>query len=49
MFRPETVFRPEAESAFAEISKQLKIRGLLRLFFGTLSAPIHGSSRKKIE
>jgi hypothetical protein len=49
MFQPGTVSRSEAEGAFAEIPKQLKIRGLLRPFFGTLRASISGSSRKRIE
>ncbi len=49
MFQPETVSRSEAECAFAKTSKQLKIRGLLRPFFGTLPASIKSSSRKKIE
>jgi len=48
MFQPETLSRPEAEDTFAEISKQLKIRGLLRPSFGTLPASINSSSREKI-
>jgi hypothetical protein len=49
MFHPGTVSRPEAEGAFAEIPKQLKMRGLLRLFFGTPPAFINRSCRKKSE
>jgi len=46
MFQPETLSRAEARSASAKISKQLKIRGLFRPFFGTLPATIKSSSLK---
>jgi hypothetical protein len=47
MFQPETLSRPEAKGAFAEISKQLKIGGLLRPFFGTV--PALAAAAKNIE
>jgi hypothetical protein len=47
MFRPETVSRPEAEGTFAEISKQLKMRGLLPRFFGMLPASITAAVEKE--
>jgi hypothetical protein len=47
MFRPETVSRTEAEGTFAEISKQLKIRGLLRRFFGMHPASITAAVEKE--
>jgi hypothetical protein len=47
VFQPETLSRPEAKGAFAEISKQLKIGGLLRPFFGTV--PALAAAAKNIE
>jgi hypothetical protein len=46
MFQPETLSRTEARSTSAKISKQLKIRGLFRPFFGTPPAAINSGSLK---